>query len=364
MLLDVDPRHLHAFWNIPPDQIARMRSEVAAFDEDPPLVLRIAEVSPQGKSSGAFDIEVIGLQGQFYVDIWDDARRYQGTIGLRLPDGALATLAPLNVIDLPRGGVSDDNTWREIALPAPPATAAAARTPGPHAPSITPAAAAPSTSPSVLPSPAVANESLPVASRAVAAHTQPTVVTPPIAAEMTATAVMPPAVATAVPATGFGAPLLLVCKGQQACPASTAANRCRRCRQRTRPSLPRNRCRQRRRRSSIRSRSLPMRLPPPSPGTKPKPSLRSRPSPITSRRLPKPRRRYCRARSILAQPPTVATMRRPPQPSRLLLPAKVRRRYRCRSRTCWRSPALPSPADRWSSRSTPNCTSSGEPSPA
>lgn len=212
VLLDVDPRHLHAFWNIPPDQIARLRSEVAAIDEDPPLVLRIAEVSPQGKPIEAFDIEVIGLQGQFYVDIWDDARRYQGTIGLRLPDGALVTLARSNVIDLPRGGVSDDNTWREIALPAPPPTAAAARTAAlPHAPSFTPAAAAPSTSPSpspsLLPSPAAANETLPVASRAVATHPQPTVVTPPIASERTAAAVMPPAVAAAVPDVGFGDPL-------------------------------------------------------------------------------------------------------------------------------------------------------------
>ncbi len=221
VLLDVDPRHLHAFWNIPPDQIARLRSEVAAIDEDPPLVLRIAEVSPQGKPIEAFDIEVIGLQGQFYVDIWGDARRYQGTIGLRLPDGALVTLARSNVIDLPRGGVSDDNTWREIALPAPPANATAARTAAlPHGPSFTPAAAAPSTSPSLLPSAAAASETLPVASRAVAAHTQPTVVTPPIAAERTATAVMPPAAAAAaVPVAGFGAPLAPGLQGATSVPS-------------------------------------------------------------------------------------------------------------------------------------------------
>lgn len=222
VLLDVDPRHLHAFWNIPPDQITRLRSEVAAVDEDPPLVLRIAEVSPQGKPIEAFDIEVIGLQGQFYVDIWGDARRYQGTIGLRLPDGALVTLARSNVIDLPRGGVSDDNTWREIALPAPPAAAAAAHTAAlSHAPSFTPAATAPSTSPSLLPSPAAANETLPVASQAVTAQTQPTVVTPPIAAERTVTAVMPPAVAAAaVPVAGVGAPLAPGLQGATSVPSS------------------------------------------------------------------------------------------------------------------------------------------------
>lgn len=119
VLIDVDPRHVHAFWNIPPATLSGVRAALDLPEDTLALVLRLTELTPRGSLGDSFDIEVLGLQGQFYLDIWGEARRYQGSIGLRRRDGGLAPLAQSNILDLPPLGPSTDKTWREIALPPP-----------------------------------------------------------------------------------------------------------------------------------------------------------------------------------------------------------------------------------------------------
>lgn len=132
VLIDVDPHHVHAFWNVPPAAAAGVRSALGLADDSAPLVLRMTEILPDGERGEAFDIEVVGLQGQYYVDIWGDARRYQADVGLRRRDGSMAPFTRSNIVVLPAAAPSADHTWREIALPAPPASPPPPARPLPH----------------------------------------------------------------------------------------------------------------------------------------------------------------------------------------------------------------------------------------
>ena len=90
---------------------------------------------------------MLGLHGQFYVDVWEPARRYRATLGYRLADGTLVPLASSEVAELPPLGPADDRTWREMALPPPAAPAPLAlkpvAPPAPPPPAVPPAVSSP-----------------------------------------------------------------------------------------------------------------------------------------------------------------------------------------------------------------------------
>ncbi len=99
VLIDVDPRHLHAFWNLPLSRIEAVQQALPPNEAaTAPMVLRISYAD--GREP--FDVEVQGLQGQTYVDIWDEERSYHGTLGLRLASGSLAVLIEGGTVTLPR----------------------------------------------------------------------------------------------------------------------------------------------------------------------------------------------------------------------------------------------------------------------
>ena len=128
VLIDVDPRHLHAFWTVPFDEAERVLARLDGEAASAPMVLRVCSVGDDGALAEPFDIEVLGLHGQFYVDVWESPRRYRATLGYRLADGTLVALAASNVAALPPLGPADDRTWREIALPPPAAPVSRATT--------------------------------------------------------------------------------------------------------------------------------------------------------------------------------------------------------------------------------------------
>jgi hypothetical protein len=101
VLIDVDPRRVHAFWTLPAATIETARQGLGRDGAAAPMVLCIFEISASGSDGAAFDVEVVGLQGQCYVDIWDKHRRYRGELGLQRPDGGLVSLAGSATIELP-----------------------------------------------------------------------------------------------------------------------------------------------------------------------------------------------------------------------------------------------------------------------
>ena len=104
VLIDVDPRHIHAFWTLPAATVEAARRALPRGGVEAPMVLRIHELSASGTEGAAFDVEVVGLQGRCYVDIWDEPRRYRGELGLRQADGTLVALAGSAAVELPSLG--------------------------------------------------------------------------------------------------------------------------------------------------------------------------------------------------------------------------------------------------------------------
>ncbi|QLH38882.1 MAG: DUF4912 domain-containing protein [Defluviicoccus sp.] len=100
VLIDVDPHHLHAFWTVPPTAVAAARETLAGTGDTAPLVLRVHEWS-EDHAGAAFDVEVVGLQGQSYIDVWSEAREYRATLGLRADAGSLVPLVASVPVALP-----------------------------------------------------------------------------------------------------------------------------------------------------------------------------------------------------------------------------------------------------------------------
>jgi hypothetical protein len=108
ILLEIDPHRAHVCWNIDPDQA----------QPGQPLVLRVFDVTESGDAgaaSQAFDVEVQGLQGRWYLDLWRDDRTFVTQLGYRQADGSLAVLAQSNAVSTPpaepvaSGGHTDPN---------------------------------------------------------------------------------------------------------------------------------------------------------------------------------------------------------------------------------------------------------------
>jgi hypothetical protein len=107
VLIDVDPHHLFAFWNLPFDRVEAARSAVAESGEPhPPMVLRLSH----SDGHEPFDVEVQGLQGQAYVDIWEAHRNFRGELGFRLADGSLLSLVEGGDVTLPALGPAGEAT--------------------------------------------------------------------------------------------------------------------------------------------------------------------------------------------------------------------------------------------------------------
>lgn len=122
VLIDVDPHRLHAFWTIPvalmEDARARPGGAGAA------TVLRVFPLAEGANhTTSFFDVEVGGLKGRAYVEVWQPERRYTASLGLRTAGGELIAFTNSNEIALPPTGPVPD--------PAPPAEPHPAAKPAP-----------------------------------------------------------------------------------------------------------------------------------------------------------------------------------------------------------------------------------------
>lgn len=114
ILVDVDPKTLHAFWSVPVSIMHKARAQPGALGA--PMILRLEPLANGAGSSApnCIDVQAGGLQDSAYIGIWQSERRYRGTLGLRNGDGTLIPLAISNEIALPPAGpatgVSASNT--------------------------------------------------------------------------------------------------------------------------------------------------------------------------------------------------------------------------------------------------------------
>jgi hypothetical protein len=118
VLIDVDPRRLHAFWTLPLAIFEAARRECGPDAEQAPMVLRVHQIAPSGASAASFDLEVVGLQGQRYVDVVGEDRVYRGELGILRSDGSLISLAMSPDAELPRlGHAGEDSDAKRFGGP-------------------------------------------------------------------------------------------------------------------------------------------------------------------------------------------------------------------------------------------------------
>lgn len=103
VLMEIDPRRAHAYWHV---EAADYDHAVRGADEaQPPLVVRMYDISGiqfDGQNArDSFDVQVQGLQGHWYVDLFAEGRTYTAELGLRRADGSLVRLARANTIRTP-----------------------------------------------------------------------------------------------------------------------------------------------------------------------------------------------------------------------------------------------------------------------
>ncbi|MBK8175280.1 MAG: DUF4912 domain-containing protein [Rhodospirillales bacterium] len=117
VLIDVDPHHIHAFWSLPAEAVEAARHTLGATGSHAPMVLRVSTVADTLELGSSFDVEVVGLHGRCYVDVWETAREYRSALGLRQPDGQLLTLIASDTVRLPALGPAQDTATPAAATP-------------------------------------------------------------------------------------------------------------------------------------------------------------------------------------------------------------------------------------------------------
>lgn len=121
-LMEVHPWQLHAYWNITAADMAAVRAGLPADAEEPSLILRFTDLSAQqGEdiTNHHFDIKVQGLTNSWYVDLWQDGRRYSAQLGLRTQDGDMISLASSNEVVLPLATPSSELDFKQLEVRSP-----------------------------------------------------------------------------------------------------------------------------------------------------------------------------------------------------------------------------------------------------
>lgn len=102
VLLEVNPHRAHAYWNIDVEDYRSAQARTGM--ERAPLVLRLYDITdgtPPERALTAFDVEIQGLQGHWYVDLWKDGHTHVADLGFRAADGRLVLLARSNPVSTP-----------------------------------------------------------------------------------------------------------------------------------------------------------------------------------------------------------------------------------------------------------------------
>jgi hypothetical protein len=100
VLLAVDPTLLHAYWEVPAEDL-----ELAGEDmEEARPVLRLYEVGREGAEQppGWFDVEILLPSRNWYVHLWSAGKSYYAELGLRRADGVFVHIVRSKVVHMPR----------------------------------------------------------------------------------------------------------------------------------------------------------------------------------------------------------------------------------------------------------------------
>jgi len=105
-----DPNWIFSYWEVTRETLDGLRKKLGDRWEESRLILRVFDRS--GPDGGYFDIELNGDARNWYINVAPE-RRYQVAIGALDPDGNFHQIAVSNLVETPRGRISDvvDDRW-------------------------------------------------------------------------------------------------------------------------------------------------------------------------------------------------------------------------------------------------------------
>jgi len=105
-----DPNWIFSYWEIKGETVEKLKKRLGHRWEECSMVLRVFDRSRT--DGGYFDIEINGDARNWYINVAPD-NRYQVAIGARDPEGNFHQVAISNIVETPRGRISDvvDDRW-------------------------------------------------------------------------------------------------------------------------------------------------------------------------------------------------------------------------------------------------------------
>jgi len=122
VLMEIDPRHLHAYWEVAPaDRDAAVKKLGEAAQS---WVLRFYDVTliqfDGTNAHSHFDVFVDLAADNWYVELWATEKTYCAEIGPRAASGKFMPVTRSNFVQLPRGEQSPEYKpeWTKVEVPA------------------------------------------------------------------------------------------------------------------------------------------------------------------------------------------------------------------------------------------------------
>lgn len=104
VMMVVDPRQVHAYWEVTPQKLAESREMLGSAGLFP-AVLRFYDTAAFGSaqaSPSSFDVPVDLQSRNWYVHLWSPDKSYYAELGLKHDTGQFVPLAKSNVVRTPR----------------------------------------------------------------------------------------------------------------------------------------------------------------------------------------------------------------------------------------------------------------------
>jgi hypothetical protein len=110
VLMEIEPRLIHAYWEVTPRDFKSAMSRLGPASVSAPWILRFYDVTyihfDGTNAHGCFDVPVDLAPGSWYIRLWEGEKTYFAEIGPRTADGGLIPVCRSNPVHVPRSSPS------------------------------------------------------------------------------------------------------------------------------------------------------------------------------------------------------------------------------------------------------------------
>lgn len=112
ILMEIDPFHIHAFWEVTPHDHKAALRKLKAGNAAPAWVLRFHDI----RAGNSFDVPIELAAGNWYVDLWAADKTYETELGPLAANGRFVPVCRSNIARTPAVAPvpHDDPTWLQV----------------------------------------------------------------------------------------------------------------------------------------------------------------------------------------------------------------------------------------------------------